>query len=96
MSWPIRAVCSRCGWAPVQQVDLPKIGTLLSYTKVWVPRLGLAAPYTLGQVSFGRGVLLFAHVRGLRAGTRVPTDVRTVIPHLPDDAVAFWFEPAST
>lgn len=92
MSWPMRAVCSHCGGTPVHQVDLPKRAQLLSYTKVWVPRPGLATPYTLGQVSFGHGVLLFAHVRGLPDDIRVPVEVKAVIPPSPDDSVTFWFE----
>jgi uncharacterized OB-fold protein len=92
-SWPARAVCARCGSAAVCEAQLPREGALLSYTIVWVARPGLSTPYVLGQADFGDGASVFAHVRGLDSGTRVPTPVRVVI-SADDSAVPrFWLTP---
>jgi len=92
-SWPARAVCSNCGSAHLTPQGLPAVGTLTSYTTVHVPREGLSTPYVLGQIDFGGGATVFAHVRALPDDSIVPLPVRTV---LADDASAvprFWFEP---
>lgn len=94
-SWPARAVCHGCGHPTAIGVALPATGTLLSYTKVWLPRPGLDVPYVLGEITLDGGALLFAHVRSLGAEAKVPMAVRLVIP--PSTAgspVAFWWEPA--
>jgi uncharacterized OB-fold protein len=97
LSWPARAVCNRCGSPDVGIADLPQVGSLLSYTRVWVARQGMNIPYVLGQIRLGPGALLFAHVRGLDEGAIVPIDVRVVVPADNEPAdVAFWFEPADT
>lgn len=96
MSWPARAVCNRCGSPDLAAADLPQVGTLLSYTRVWVARQGMEIPYVLGQVRLGPGALLFAHVRGLSEGAAVPSEVRVVVPEQELGPVAFWFEPAGS
>ena len=94
-SWPGRAICSRCGSDDISFNPLPRIATLLSFTKVWVPRPGLTVPYVLGQVSFGHGATVFAHVRELSEEARVPLAVSLVLSPNPDQVPSFWFEPTS-
>lgn len=93
-SWPGRAVCSRCGSDDVVTHALPDVGTLTSYTRVWVERPGLPTPYVLGQVDLGRGATVFAHLRGLPDGAEVPLEVRPVLAADPAAVPRFWFEPA--
>jgi|GEM_PF-2309975 len=95
-SWPPRAVCHRCGSPMDLERALPREGALLSFTKVWVPRPGLEAPYTLGQIEILDSIF-FAHVRGLGAEARVPMTVALVVPgeEDEDEPVSFWFEPAA-
>lgn len=94
LSWPARAVCNRCGNQRLRMTSLPAIGRLLSYTRVWVPRPGLEPPYILGQVDLGHGARLFAHVRGLADGARVPMAVRLVVPAAGAESLDFWFAPS--
>jgi uncharacterized OB-fold protein len=94
MSWPSRAVCHRCGGVMTLEVSLPREGTLMSYTTVWIPRPGLPAPYSLGQVQFADCVF-FAHVRGLGGSPRVPMTVRVVLAE-PDSSIDFWLEPTGS
>lgn len=94
LSWPARAVCNRCGAQPLELADLPAVGRLLSFTRVWIPRPGLEPPYILGQVDLGHGARLFAHVRGLGEDARVPMPVRVAVPETGEGPIAFWFEPA--
>jgi hypothetical protein len=96
-SWPPRAVCHRCGSPMDLDKTLPKEGALLSFTRVWIPRPGLEAPYTLGQIEILDSIF-FAHVRGLDDGARVPMTVTLVVRDERDEAepVSFWFEPAAS
>ena len=92
-SWPARAVCHRCGEAPVEETAFGPGGELLTHTTVWVGRPGLEPPYVLGQVKLDDGPLVFVHVRELPADARVPLRVSLV---LAGDAAAvppFWFHP---
>jgi uncharacterized protein len=93
-SWPARAICSACGGVLLEAVHLPEVGTLVSYTTVWVPRGALPAPYVLGQVDYGHGATVFAHVRELPDGATVPLPARVVLADDPDVVPSFWFEPA--
>jgi uncharacterized protein len=93
-SWPSRAICSACGSPLVDAVRLPRTGSLTSFTRVWVPRGDLPVPYVLGQVAFGAGATVFAHVRGLDEAATVPAPVRVVLSDDPDAVPRFWFEPA--
>jgi uncharacterized OB-fold protein len=92
-SWPARAACARCGSVAVSQAPLPPEGSLVSYTTVWVARPGLSTPYVLGQADFGDGASVFAHVRGLESGIRVPTAVRVVISTDESAVPRFWLTP---
>jgi uncharacterized OB-fold protein len=65
----------------------------VSYTTVWVKRPGLSTPYVLGQADFGDGASVFAHVRGLDSGIRVPIAVRAVISADESDVPRFWLTP---
>lgn len=93
-SWPARAVCARCGSVAVSEAPLPREGSLVSYTTVWVARPGLSTPYVLGQAEFGDGASVFAHVRGLDSGIRVPAAVRAVISTDELAVPRFWLTPA--
>jgi len=91
-SWPARAICNRCGSAALAEQPFSHLGSLLTYTQVWVPRPGLEPPFTLGQVEFDDGPLVFTHVRNLPEGSRVPLPVQIVLGE--EGAVpAFWVEP---
>jgi uncharacterized OB-fold protein len=92
-SWPSRAACARCGSVAVSEAPLPREGSLVSYTIVWVARPGLSTPYVLGQADFGDGASVFAHVRGLEADVRVPTPVRAVISTDESAVPRFWLTP---
>jgi uncharacterized OB-fold protein len=92
-SWPARAACARCGSVAVSQATLPREGSLVSYTVVWVARPGLSTPYMLGQADFGDGASVFAHVRGLASDVRVPTPVRAVISADESAVPRFWLTP---
>jgi uncharacterized protein len=92
-SWPARAICHSCGHSTTLGVPLPNTGTLLSYTRVWVPRPGIQPPYLLGEIALDGGALLFAHVRLLSDGAKVPMPVRLVIPAAESsEPIAFWWE----
>lgn len=92
-SWPERAICFRCGSADLDHVAFSAHGQLLTYTTVWIPRPGIAPPYTLGLVRLDDGVSVFAHLRALPAEARVPLAVRLIL--APDEGAIppFWFEP---
>lgn len=86
-AWPGRAVCHRCGSADVYDCAFADHGTLLSYTRVMVPRPGLESPYVLGQVRIADGPIVFGTVTGLAAAASVPCPVRVRV--APD---RYWFE----
>ena len=93
-SWPRRAVCQRCGAAPMDEAAFAPTGKLLSFTTVWVARPGLEPPYTLAQVKLDEdGPAVFAHVRSLPSDARVDLPVRTVIAEEPSAVPPYWFEP---
>ncbi len=92
-SWPSRAVCHRCGSPSTHETLLGPDGTLTSYTVVWVPRPGIEAPYTIGEVAVSGGVTVFAHVHGLPDGATVPLPGRIVVA-AEERVPPFWFEPA--
>jgi uncharacterized OB-fold protein len=93
-SWPSRAVCHRCVSSATRETLLGPEGTLTSYTRVWVPRPGIEAPYTIGEVAVAGGVTVFAHVHGLAEGATVPQPGRVVVGS-EDSVPPFWFEPSS-
>jgi uncharacterized OB-fold protein len=92
VSWPMRPVCQRCGSADSEERQLSDRGTLITYTKVWVPRPGLETPYILGQVDLEDGVRVFAHGHGMSEQT-VPLAVRLVLAELDGSVPPFFFEP---
>lgn len=93
VSWPSRAICHRCGAAPMAETAFSPTGSLLTYTTVWVGRPGLEPPYLLGQVKIDEGPLVFAHVRALAPDARVPLPVRLAVAAKEDALPPFWFEP---
>jgi uncharacterized protein len=92
-SWPLRAICQRCGSADTEERTLGDRGTLVTYTTVWVPRPGLQAPYVLGQVDLDDGVRIFTHGRELTDGAKVPMPVRLEFDADPEALPPFWFVP---
>ena len=70
------------------------VGELITYTTVHVPRPGLEAPYTLGQIALPDGPLVFGQVRGMSGEPALPLRVRLA---LSSDATVpgpwYWFEP---
>lgn len=93
-SWPGRAVCHRCGYAPTSITSFARTGTMLSYTTVWVARPGVTPPFTLAQVKLDDGPIIVGHARELPEGTRVPLHVVLVLGKDPEMTPLFWFEPA--
>jgi uncharacterized OB-fold protein len=92
-SFPSRAVCHHCGAADMEVAPLSAEGKLITHTTVHIPRPGVEAPFTLGQVELPEGVLVFGHIRGLEAGDKVPLTVEMKL--APDEAAVppYWFEP---
>lgn len=95
VSWPSRAICHVCGSPDCPEVELGPVGTLVTYTTVWIPRGDLIPPYTLGQIDVEDQVRIFAHVRNLGEDVIVPAPVRLVVN--PEEGVipAFWFVPTN-
>lgn len=86
-TWPIRAVCFRCGGADVRPRVLAREGVLETWTRVWTPIEGLAVPYAMGMVALD-GLRVLGVVTGAqdpRAGAHVRTHVD------PGRSPAFWF-----
>lgn len=77
----------------MDEVAFESVGTLSTYTVVWVARPGIDVPYTLGQVKLDDGPLVFGHVRGLGAGAHVPLRVRLAVASEETAFPPFWFEP---
>jgi len=93
-AWPRRAVCHRCGSAEVAETTFAAVGELITYTTVHVPRPGLEAPYTLGQISLPDGPLVFGQVRGLSGDPALPLRVRlTLSSNASVPGPWYWFEP---
>lgn len=86
-AWPARAVCHRCGAAGVRPVPLRRHGTLVSCTRVLVPRPGLPTPYVLGQVVIDEGPVVFGQVRELADLDAVPCRVVVRV-----DPERYWFD----
>jgi uncharacterized OB-fold protein len=93
VSFPARAVCHRCGAAEMEPAPLATRGELVTHTTVHIPRPGVEAPFTLGQVELGEGVLVFGHIRGLRPGDKVPLAVEMKLAPDDESVPPYWFEP---
>jgi uncharacterized OB-fold protein len=90
-SWPRRAVCHSCGAPAPGEVSFEPSGTLITHTRVWVARHGLDSPYSVGQVRLADGPTIFAHVRGLPDGVKVPLEVRLAFSEDESAIPPFWF-----
>ena len=75
-----------------QGVAFAREGELLTFSTVRVPRPGIEAPYTLGQVRLDDGPTLFTHIRNLPEAASVPLRVRLVLGE-PGATPSFWFCP---
>jgi hypothetical protein len=95
-SWPARAVCYQCHFAPMTIRPFAATGTVVSYTTVWVARPGVPPPFTLGQVTLDDGPLILAHIRDLPDDARVPFDATLVLSEDPGAVPPFWFVPTHT
>ncbi|WP_406636527.1 Zn-ribbon domain-containing OB-fold protein [Amycolatopsis sp. WGS_07] len=91
-SFPARAVCHRCGTAAPAEHTFAATGVLLTYTTVHVPRPGLPAPYTLGQVALDDGPMVFGQVRTDGTEPVAGMTVRVRIGGA-DETPRYWFEP---
>jgi uncharacterized OB-fold protein len=94
-SWPSRAICHRCGRAAMRETPLSVKGSLVTYTRVWVSRPGLDAPFTMGQVHLPEGIVVFAHVQDLPEEARVPMDVLLRMASEETSVPPFFFVPAA-
>jgi hypothetical protein len=92
-SWPARAICERCGSDETEEQVLSDRGMLITYTTVWVPRLGLEPPYVLGQVDLEDGVRIFTHGREIADNAKVPMPVRLQFDADSEAVPPFWFVP---
>ncbi|MFZ8849421.1 MAG: Zn-ribbon domain-containing OB-fold protein [Thermoproteota archaeon] len=76
--YPPRLVCLGCGNNELEDVELPKKGTLITYTWVTQPPKEFAdnAPYAIGLIKLDDGTIIFAQLTDvdyeeLREGLRV-------------------------
>lgn len=92
-SFPARAVCHRCGTAAPAEHTFAATGVLLTYTTVHVPRPGLPAPYTLGQIALDDGgQMVFGQVRTDGTEPEAGMAVRVRI-GAPRETPRYWFVP---
>lgn len=84
LAFPLRLVCFECGSLSVEKAGLVGLGTLYSYTKVWVSSTR-STPYMIGYVDLDDGVRLLASIDS----TSNPyPDCRV---RLDADDTSFWF-----
>lgn len=81
--FPPVKVCKRCGSRDVEEVEMPKTGVLVSYTKLTEPSYEFEeyAPIYLGFIRLDNGVQLVAQLTDvveeeLKPGARVEATVR--------------------
>ncbi|WP_051580098.1 Zn-ribbon domain-containing OB-fold protein [Pseudonocardia acaciae] len=90
--WPPKAGCPRCYATDLTPAALPTTGTLVSWTRVWVPVEGIEPPYLLGMVELGE-IRVFAQLRDLGEDATVPAPVRLELAE-EEATPQFWFVPA--
>lgn len=92
MTWPGRPVCPRCTGTDIETMLLPSEGTLLTWSRVWVPVDGIEPPYILALVQLG-STQVFGHVVGL--GDEVPAGLPVTLVLDEMHRPPFWFETAA-
>ena len=86
VSFPPRAVCSRCFSEEMESIPLNTTGRLYSYTIIGYAPPGLTAPYAIGYVDLPEGVRVFSILAGWnREGLKVGMDVELVLDKFRDD-----------
>jgi len=86
VSFPPRAVCSRCFSEEMESIPLSTTGRLYSYTIIGYAPPGLTAPYAIGYVDLPEGVRVFSILAGWnREGLKVGMDVELVLDKFRDD-----------
>lgn len=88
--WPRRAVCPECGGGRIVERPLPRVGTLLTWSRVWVAIENVAPPYVVCMIDLG-GVVVFAHVRELILDPHVGDRLRLVV--ATGERPPYWFVP---
>jgi uncharacterized OB-fold protein len=92
-SWPSRAVCYHCGFAPMTIEPFAPTGTVVSFTTVWIERPGVPPPFMLSQVKIDDGPQIVAHLRNVDSDAHVPFAATLVLSDEPDAVPPFWFVP---
>ena len=99
--WPPRVICPECLSDNLEWVDMPKVGTIYSYTVAYAglpPELVDKAPIVYALVDFDNGVRIFSAIvdctpEELKTGLQVELVVREVTPdHLGRVRVAPYFK----
>lgn len=88
VTWPARLVCPRCGTADVEPIQLPRSGSVETWSRLWVPIEGIAPPYVLASVKLG-AVRVFGHLQGDPVDEG---DAEVEVRVDPDQHPPFWFE----
>ncbi len=95
VSFPVRDFCPACAGQEVEEIDLPSVGTLLTYTTVHQAPPGMWTPYRLGFVDLDGPVVLLSRISSEEEpviGSRV-----ALVPHAiesPDgERLGFAFAP---
>jgi uncharacterized OB-fold protein len=92
VTWPARPVCPRCTGTDITSTLLPEEGTLLTWSRVWVPVEGIEPPYILGLVELG-STNIFGHV--VAPDEDLPAGARVSVVLDESRRPPYWFEPAA-
>lgn len=100
ISFPPRAVCSKCFSEEMDKIPLSTKGKLYSYTIVGYAPPGLTAPYAIGYVDLPEGVRIFSILADWKnEGLTVGMDLELVLQKFRDDSegnevLTYKFRPA--
>jgi uncharacterized OB-fold protein len=99
--FPPKARCPECFQSGLSSVALDTMGTLYSYTTVYIPSRNFKPPYTVGYVELDEGVRVFGQVR-VREGEplTIGSSIKVVIDYLwnrsdGEGVSGYLFEPVS-